>query len=52
MGAKKLRVNFAGQLFALLKKNAFFGPKKKDLKIQNSAENGFKRLGFLVRLGS
>ena len=42
-------MNFAGQVLALLLKMPFW-PKKKDSKNHNSAKNGFKGLGFLVRL--
>jgi hypothetical protein len=52
MGVKKLWVNFAGQVLAVFLKKRLFWKKNKDLKNHNSAKNGFKRLGFLVRLAN
>ena len=52
MRVKKLRVNFAGQVLALFLKKRPFWKKNKDLENHNSAKNGFKRLGFLVRLAN
>ena len=52
MGVKKFIVNFAGQDLALFLKKRIFLKKNKDSKNHNSAKNGFKRLGFLVRLAN
>ena len=52
MGVKKFMVNFAGQDLAVFLKKCVFLKKNKDLENHNSAKNGFKRLGFLVRLAN
>ena len=52
MGVKKLWVNFAGQDLAVFLNNRLFSKKNKYSKNHNSAKNGFKRLGFLVRLAN
>ena len=52
MGVKKFMVNFAGQDLALFLKKRIFLKKSKDSKNHNSAKNGFKRLGFSVRLAN
>jgi len=51
-GVKMSRVNFAGQVLAPFLQKRRFWKKKKDSKNHNSAKNGFKRLGFLMRLAN
>ena len=52
MGVKKLWVIFAGQVLAVFLKKRLFWKKNKASKNHSSAKNGFKRLGFLVRLAN
>ena len=52
MGVKKFWVNFAGQDLAVFLKKRLFSKKNKYSKNHNSAKNGFKRLGFLVKLAN
>ena len=52
MGVKKFWVNFAGQDLAVFLKKRLFLKKNKYSKNHNSAKNGFKRLGFLVKLAN